>query len=414
MADYRYYNPGKFSVSDEQKERDRKNTYWGNQELRNLQYEDYKDPESVLQYQQKLNGLKEPGKYTYANQGMLDDLMKQRNNYKQFNYDVNGDALYQQYKDQYTAQGKMAMNDTMAQAQAMTGGYGNSYAQSVGQQAYQGYMQQLTNKIPELYQLAYDKYNNDKSDLDKRISLLNEENDRGYARYRDDVSDYNNERAYLTDRIDADRSYGMNVWQMNYNKKKDETNSYNDNILSNRNYWSNEANNGYNREYGTWSGNEKLQQEAIQMANDIAAKKNSEQLAQREFELAREKFDLEKLSALTGGSSSADDDFQRYTYAGEDNDNMGNNRFYRNGKEYSVAKGVNPYTGTKNPDAKNGTFSNGYQPNNINGKKLKRSEDMEKITVNGNPQDVWQTPNGDKWYWDGTKNRYLEYPPKNG
>ena len=79
-----------------------------------------------------------------------------------------------------------------------------------------------------------------------------------------------------------------------------------------------------------------------------------------------------------------------------------------------MAQGVNPYTGTKNPDAKNGTFSNGYQPNNINGKKLRKSDGKEMITVNGVSQYVWQTPNGDKWYWDGTENRYRSYPPKNG
>ena len=345
---------------------------------------------------------KKPGDMTFSQQEYLDNIVGQIKNQKPFTYDVNGDALYQQYKDQYTAQGKLAMNDTMAQAQAMTGGYGNSYAQSVGQQAYQGYMQQLTNKIPELYQLAYDKYNNDRNDLYKQKSMLDDEYCKEYNRHRDAVSDWRYDLDYATGRYDSGLADDKDQYQMGYNKAKDETNSYNDNILSNRNYWSNEANNGYNREFGEWSNNEKLQQEAIQMANDIAAKKNSDQLAQ-------DKFNWEKITALAGGSSgsSADDDFQRYTYAGEDNDNMGNNRFYRNGKEYSVAQGVNPYTGTKNPDAKNGTFSNGYQPNNINGKKLKKTG--IKDVVNGVEQNVWQTPDGKKYIWDGTKNAYLEY-----
>ena len=86
---------------------------------------------------------------TYDQQ--LQDLYNQIVNRDKFSYDLNADALYQQYKDQYTTQGKLAMMDTMGQAQAMTGGYGNSYAQSVGQQAYQGYLQQLNDVIPELY-----------------------------------------------------------------------------------------------------------------------------------------------------------------------------------------------------------------------------------------------------------------------
>ena len=72
-----------------------------------------------------------------------------------------------------------------------------------------------------------------------------------------------------------------------------------------------------------------------------------------------------------------------------------------------MTNGVNPYSGTKNPDAKNGTFSNGYQPNNINGKKLSKTGEL--CVVNGVTQNVWKTPDGKEWYWDGTENRYIEY-----
>lgn len=51
----------------------------------------------------------------------------------------------------------------MGQASALTGGYGSSYAQNVGQQAYQSYLHQLGDMVPELYQLAYDRYR-DKGD----------------------------------------------------------------------------------------------------------------------------------------------------------------------------------------------------------------------------------------------------------
>ena len=65
---------------------------------------------------------------------------------------------YQQYKDHYTQLGKKAMQDTMGQAAALTGGYGSSYTQNVGQQAYISYMQQLGDVVPGLYKLAYDRY----------------------------------------------------------------------------------------------------------------------------------------------------------------------------------------------------------------------------------------------------------------
>ena len=86
------------------------------------------------------------GTYDEQVKAMYDQVM----NRKPFTYDLNGDALWQQYKDQYTNQGKLAMMDTMGQAAALTGGYGSSYAQNAGQQAYQGYLQQLNDRVPEL------------------------------------------------------------------------------------------------------------------------------------------------------------------------------------------------------------------------------------------------------------------------
>lgn len=88
-------------------------------------------------------------------QGIVDKI----NNRGEFSYDMNADALYQQYKNQYMNLGNLAMQDTIGQASAMTGGYGNSYASTAGNQAYQSYLTQLNDKMPELYQMALDRYN---------------------------------------------------------------------------------------------------------------------------------------------------------------------------------------------------------------------------------------------------------------
>ena len=89
-----------------------------------------------------------------------------------FQYDANGDALYRHYKDRYTQLGQTAMQDTVGQAAALTGGYGSSYAQNVGQQAYQGYMQQLGDVVPALYRLAYDRYRDKGETLYKTYQSL--------------------------------------------------------------------------------------------------------------------------------------------------------------------------------------------------------------------------------------------------
>lgn len=126
------------------------------------------------------------GGYQSKWQQGLDDTMEKILNREKFSYDLNGDALWNQYKDQYTQQGKMAMLDTMGQAAAMTGGYGNSYAQTVGQQTYQGYLQQMNEMIPELYQLALSKYQMEGDELMDQYGLLADQDDRDYNRYVDD------------------------------------------------------------------------------------------------------------------------------------------------------------------------------------------------------------------------------------
>ena len=116
-------------------------------------------------------------------QKTVEDNLK---NFKDFSYDLNGDALYQQYKDKYIQQGKLAMGDAIGQASAMTGGYGNSYAQSVGQQAYQGQLDNLNDIVPELYSMALDRYKMEKDDLYTQASYLMQKYEQEYGKYSDE------------------------------------------------------------------------------------------------------------------------------------------------------------------------------------------------------------------------------------
>ncbi len=135
-------------------------------------------------------GVQKPGAYTSQWQGQMNDAIGKILDRKDFSYDVNSDALYQQYKDRYVQGGKMAMMDTLGKAATLTGGYGNSYAQAVGQQAYQGYLQGLNDKIPELYQLALDKYSREGDGLYKRYSLLSAQENQDYGRHQDSLNQY--------------------------------------------------------------------------------------------------------------------------------------------------------------------------------------------------------------------------------
>ena len=153
-----------------------------------------------------------PGEYQSAWADQVQAILDQIMNRDKFSYDLNGDALYQQYKDQYMMQGQQAMMDTMGQAAAMTGGYGNSYAQTAGQQAYQGYLQRLNDVVPELYGMALDQYNQEGQNMLDQYALLAAQDEQDYGRYRDSVSDYYSQLQQLYDQYNDERSYDYGKW----------------------------------------------------------------------------------------------------------------------------------------------------------------------------------------------------------
>lgn len=133
-----------------------------------------------------------PGDFTWENQDQLDEKISAWLNRDQFSYDYANDPMYQQYKNQYTLLGNLAMQDTMGQAAAMTGGYGNSYAQTVGQQTYQGYMQQLNNMIPELYAMARNNYDAEGQQMYNEIALLEGQRNQAYNEHQGQLTDWYN------------------------------------------------------------------------------------------------------------------------------------------------------------------------------------------------------------------------------
>lgn len=108
---------------------------------------------------------------------------------KPYSYDLNGDALYQQYKDRYVQNARMGMKDTMGQAAALTGGYGSTYGQAVGQQAYDRTMMGLTDMIPQLEQNAYAKWKDagDRARQDVQASIQEQQRQLENQRYAYDT-----------------------------------------------------------------------------------------------------------------------------------------------------------------------------------------------------------------------------------
>ena len=149
--------------------------------------DDKKKQEQTVQAAQTVQHITPQG-YTSPYQEKIDKILDQYQNREPFQFNVNEDALYNQYKDQYIKHGNLAMKDTMGQAAALTGGYGNSYAQTAGQQVFQGYMQDLNDVIPDLYQQALERYQKEGSDMLSEYGLLSDLESQEYSRYQDAAS----------------------------------------------------------------------------------------------------------------------------------------------------------------------------------------------------------------------------------
>ena len=224
-----------------------------------FEYDDFSESKETSDAKNSLTNankaLTDLGDFSWIDQGKLDDYTSQYENREKFSYDFNTDALYQQYKDKYIKQAKMASADVMGQAAAMTGGYGSSYAQTVGNQAYQQNLEQLNDVIPELYQLAYDKYNQEGQDLLNMISLLRGERDFAYGQYNDQ-----------------------------YTK-----------LADNRDYWSNMYNNLYNRDYTQYSNDRSFEQTNHNTAEGYKYNEYRDSVAdqqwQAEFDEAKRQYD---------------------------------------------------------------------------------------------------------------------------
>lgn len=134
------------------------------------------------QIRQKLDSLDadDPGEFVFSEQALMEMTEQAIRNRAAFAYDPNGDAMYRRYKDSYLTQGKRAMEDTIGQAAAMTGGYGSSYAQVAGQQAYQEYLQELNDVLPQLQELAYEKYSDETDRLREEYDRLASERDAAF------------------------------------------------------------------------------------------------------------------------------------------------------------------------------------------------------------------------------------------
>lgn len=148
-------------------------------------------------------------KPTYSNRydQQINDLLQQYVNREKFSYDYKNDPLYANYRKQYQREGQRATQDALAEAAAASGGIPSSYAASAAAQAQNYYASQIADKIPELERLAYQKYLDDASLQQSKISALQGQEQLDYAKYIDALGQYN-----------TDRNFDYGVYSDRYNQ----------------------------------------------------------------------------------------------------------------------------------------------------------------------------------------------------
>lgn len=166
------------------------------------------EAQALLQQQQQ----NKPGAYTPMWQDEADAYLNQYKNRDPFSYDFASDPVYQQYRNLYSTQGKLAMLDAMGQAAAMTGGYGNSYAQQVGQQTYNQYLSQLNEIVPELAANAEERYARQGDDLMRMYELYMNRENQERANYDSELDRWYQEMARLQGAADTEYSRAYDAY----------------------------------------------------------------------------------------------------------------------------------------------------------------------------------------------------------
>lgn len=161
--------------------------------------------------------------YNYDQSGKISAKLDALLNRTPFSYDAVSDPLYQQYRKQYTREADRSAEDVLGKAAVMTGGMPSTAAVTASQQASDYQMSQMTDKIPELQQLAYSMYQNglnaDRADLNTLIGL----EDNNYNRWLADRNYlYQLARDQVGDQQTADAlAYQKQQDKLNYDYQKE-------------------------------------------------------------------------------------------------------------------------------------------------------------------------------------------------
>ena len=163
----------------------------------------------------------------------INSLMDQLLNREEFNYNPQTDQLYDVYKQACQREGQRATEDALGNAAILSGGMPSTAAVTAATQAGDYYAAQLSDRIPQLEQNAYDRYVNDYNMDANTLSMLQSLDDSAYSRYANDrafdyqqwMDDYNIDLSNLSmlQTLD-DTAYNRFMNQLQYAADQDAAN----------------------------------------------------------------------------------------------------------------------------------------------------------------------------------------------
>lgn len=216
----------------------------------------------AMAYTQSLLDKLNTGRTDYSDK--VDSMMARIEGRDKFQYDFNTDPLFQNALASAVNSGQNAMQDTIGQASALTGGYGSSYATSAANQAYNSFIEDAYSNLPQYYQIAKDAYDTETADMYNQLGMYSDADERAYGRL-------------------------SNAYNLNYGRANDEYNK------GYQNYWDT---NNYNLNVAEYNNDQAYK--AASLAQDAA-----EFNAKMEYQLAQDKANMEYQLAQDKANASA-------------------------------------------------------------------------------------------------------------
>lgn len=220
----------------------------------------------AMKYTNELLAKLSSGRTSYTDD--VEAMMQKILNREDFSYDVDKDQLFQQALASAMNSGKSAMQDTIGQASALTGGYGSTYATSAGNQAYNAFIEDAYNNLPEYYQMALQAYQMEGEEMYNQLGMFVDADNREYQRTYDawNANFANAESMY-------NKEYG--AWQDGVNNAFQsanlQLNEFGTRFDANSKVYDmyrDEADTTYNREYQNWADSVSQAQSMVNTLRD--------------------------------------------------------------------------------------------------------------------------------------------------